>query len=215
MNKNKIKLMNLAEIMRLPMSKDADLNDRHIDNDDGTVNFTIDRVSLQTAIDNFIARGNLYRSGFPVWLYDTTNVNSSFFNPRRDEEVLAEVISITIEEDSLFAEILPINQEGWDKVQDLKHLLAYEPTFNYSTKVMGFKRINGVVKVLTIRDIEIKEGSKVLVVSRAGIENETVSQVELTDGRKRYKVGQNWFESDGLLVDGRGMRLKHLDGQTL
>lgn len=212
---NKIKLMDLKEIIKLPLSKDVDLNNMIIDNDDGTVNFTIDTKSLQLAIDNFMKSGNLYRSGYPVWLYDTTNVKSSFFNPLRDEEVLAEVISFSIEDDSLFAEVLPIEQEEWNKVSKLKHLLAYEPIFNHRTKVMGFKRINGIVKVLTIQDIELKEGSDVMVISRKGITNDVICKVELIDGDKRYKVGHNWFKSDGLLVNGRGIRIKHLDGQEL
>ena len=212
----KIKLMDLKEVIRLPLSEDVDINDAIVDNIDGTVNFTVDKVSLQKAIDKFIKTGNTRKSGFPVWLYNTMIVDSNYYYPDLDENVLGEVVKLSIEEDFLYGEVLPLNEAKWKQNESLKVQLAFEPTFNYRTKVLGFERINGIIKILTTHDIEIKENDELLIISKDGIEQSPVQEIEnREDGSKRYKVKNLWFTSNGLLVNGRGIRLKHLDGENL
>lgn len=215
----KVELINLNEVIKLPLSKDVDINESYVDNLDGTVNFMINKDSLQKAIDEFIKNGNVYKGGYPVWLYDTMLTTSSFIHPVNDGEILGEVISFDINDNILIANIDPISEDLWDKNDKLKTQLSFDPTYDYNRKELGFRRINGVIKVLTINDLELEKGGRVLLISKKGIEEQVIEDIEVEiikdEERVRYKVKGFWFGSDGLLVSGRGMRIKHLNGETI
>ena len=191
------------------------------------LNLTFNIESIENAIKSYLDKGNPLDGSFFLWKYDISNIESSY-SSSKGQIPMAEIINLYVDDEKEFvwAEIEAISDE-FEKFKNKDNFsLSLKTRTNYNQQSIIVEGINGVIVVLDPRDEELTIGSEVLVIKRShsapgsgigkGASFMKIEDIRVDDNDNIfYMVEGNWFGSDGLLVQGRGIRIKKINGKNL
>jgi len=209
--------------------KDEDYKDEiQRPNDDSLNDLKFDKENMQKAIDAYMDKGNPLDGSFYAWVYDISSRDSSYSNSK-NQIPFAEIITLSIDEDenAVYAELQGVDSRFYEfGDDDGVYTLSMETKNDYKNGVVIIKTINGVILYQNSAGKPIVKGSQVLMITRAhnmpgssagkGARFKFVQDVKIDEnGSKSYLVEDRWFNSEGLLVQGRGIRIKKPNGENL
>jgi len=181
-----------------------------------------EQKSIQDAINTYMDRGNPIDNSFFVWVYDVSDLNTKY-TTSINQIPLAEVMNLYIDsnENAVYAELTEISPEFSKYVDDENFTLSLNTKTIFNDNVIKVTSINGVIIYQDSSMREIKINDEVLLVTRKGyVAGEQKGVIVKTiedihhdeEGNISYKVDEKWFNSEGLLVSGRGARINRLNG---
>ena len=176
--------------------------------------FSIDSESMSKAISKFNVSGNPYHKAKELWVYNPKN-----FTPKYRNEALAYIEKIYIENNIVYADIVvQVDSVIWGMAtsREFEYNLAMDTLLDAKTSKVLCKDIYGIIIVNVVKQIEIEEGSQVMIIEKGSITFGDVQEVRKQEkGEIFYCVDGDWFNSSGKMTSGAGKMIKRTNGTPL